>query len=228
MNDSKKVPVITIDGPSGTGKGTICKLLAKHLNWNFLDSGALYRALAYVAVKKDISLDNAEQLAQLAENLNLEFQLEDDKEKIIFEDEDISLKIRSERCGQNASTIAVYPNVRDALLERQRTFAKMPGLITDGRDMGSVVFPDAELKVYLDASTEERARRRYLQLKKKGNNVSLAEVVDELVKRDKRDTLREASPLKPAVDSEIIDTTYLNITQVFNYVLKLVEERFNI
>lgn len=223
---NESIPVITLDGPSGTGKGTLCHLLAKHLQWNMLDSGAIYRVLAYAANKNKVELTDVEQLIVLAHSLNLRFNsLENHSSQVILDDEDISDAIRSEQCGQDASKIAAIPEVRAALLERQRHFAQAPGLVTDGRDMGTVVFPKALLKVFLYANEEERANRRYLQLKDKGNNVTLAQVVEELVKRDTRDTARTHAPLKPAEDAVLIDTTSLTIHQVFDSVLKLIEER---
>ncbi|HHF7365287.1 TPA: (d)CMP kinase [Legionella bozemanae] len=220
------VPVITLDGPSGTGKGTLCQLLAKHLKWNMLDSGAIYRVLAYAARKNKIDFNEVHELAALARSLNLRFASSDDYEtQVILDGVDISAEIRSEQCGQDASQIAAIQEVRHALLERQRNFAQPPGLVTDGRDMGTVVFPNAILKIFLYASEEERANRRYLQLKEKGINVSLAQVVEELAKRDVRDTARTHAPLKPADDAVQIDTTRLSIVQVFNIVLKLINER---
>lgn len=225
---NKKIPVITLDGPSGTGKGTICHLVAKKLHWNMLDSGAIYRVLAHAARKSGIKPDQINQLTDLALTLNLRFESSPDNEtKVILDNENISQQIRSEQCGQDASLIAAIPEVRGALLERQRDFAQFPGLVTDGRDMGTVVFPNAILKVYLYASAEERANRRYLQLKDNGINVSLAQVVEELAKRDARDTARTHAPLKPAEDAVLIDTTGLTIVQVFNNVLKLIDERLN-
>ncbi|AMP92402.1 (d)CMP kinase [Legionella pneumophila] len=225
---NKEVPVITLDGPSGTGKGTICHLIAKKLRWNMLDSGAIYRVLAYAARKNNIEPNEIKKLTDLARSLNLRFESSTDNEtKVILDDENVSQQIRSEQCGQDASQIAVIPEVRTALLERQRNFAQFPGLVTDGRDMGTVVFPNAILKVYLYASAEERANRRYLQLQDSGINVSLAQVVEELAKRDARDTARTHAPLKPAEDAVLIDTTGLTIVQVFNIVLKLIDERLN-
>ncbi|HHU0111412.1 TPA: (d)CMP kinase [Legionella pneumophila] len=225
---NNEVPVITLDGPSGTGKGTICHLVAKRLHWNMLDSGAIYRVLAYAARKNSIEPNDIKKLTALARSLNLRFESSADNEsKVILDDENVSPQIRSEQCGQDASQIAVIPEVRAALLERQRNFAQFPGLVTDGRDMGTVVFPNAVLKVYLYASAEERANRRYLQLKDNGINVSLAQVVEELAKRDARDTARTHAPLKPAEDAVLIDTTGLTIVQVFNIVLKLIDERLN-
>ena len=222
MSDENNVPVITIDGPSGTGKGTICHKLAEHLGWHFLDSGALYRVLAYAAVQNSIQLNDVDKLSSLACALNLRFEVDSSQNSIVLLDnQNITQAIRTEECGQNASTIAVIPEVRAALLARQRAFAMAPGLVTDGRDMGTVVFPNALLKIYLHASAEERASRRFLQLKKNGNDASLAQVVDELVKRDARDIGRSHSPLKPAEDAVQIDTTNLTVVQVFNKVLEL-------
>lgn len=224
----KNVPVITLDGPSGTGKGTICHLLANHLNWNMLDSGAIYRVLAYAARKKGIEASQIEKLTQLGLTLDLHFEPSNDNEsKVILDNENITQQIRSEQCGQDASQIAVIPEVRKALLERQRAFAKPPGLVTDGRDMGTVVFPHAVLKIFLFANEEERSKRRFLQLKEKEINVSLAQVVEELAKRDTRDTSRTHAPLKPAEDAVRIDTTGLSIVQVFSIVLDLLDEHLN-
>lgn len=216
---SDKPPVITLDGPSGTGKGTLCHMLAEHLNWHFLDSGAIYRVLAYAARKRDLDLNDVDNLVALAHRLNLRFVVGG---LVLLDEADISDAIRAERCGQEASQIATIPEIRAALLARQRAFSALPGLVTDGRDMGTVVFPDAILKIYVYASAEERARRRYLQLKDSGNDVRLAQVVDELAKRDERDTARTHSPLKPAQDAVQIDTTGLTIVQVFEKVLSLV------
>lgn len=224
----KNVPIITLDGPSGTGKGTICHLLAKHLQWHMLDSGAIYRVLAYAARKRGIETNQVDALVDLAKSLDLHFKSSIDSEpQVILDNENVHQAIRSEQCGQDASQIAVIPEVREALLERQRDFAKAPGLVTDGRDMGTVVFPNAILKLYLYANQEERAKRRYLQLKDSGINVSLAQVVEELVKRDTRDTARTHAPLKPADDAVLIDTTGLNIVQVTEIILKLIKERVN-
>ena len=226
--NNKIIPVITLDGPSGTGKGTICHLLAKHLKWNMLDSGAIYRVLAFAARKSEISMQDSEQLIPLALSLNLRFESSDDNEtKVILDEENISIDIRSEQCGQEASTIAAIPEVREALLARQRSFAQSPGLVTDGRDMGTVVFPNAVLKIFLYADEQERAQRRFLQLKEKQITVSLAQVVEDLVKRDTRDTARTHAPLKAADDAIKIDTTSLSVVQVFNNVLELIDDRLH-
>ena len=222
MKGFNEVPVITLDGPSGTGKGTLCHLLAKKLGWHFLDSGAIYRVLALAARKEGIAFEDIHGLVALAKGLNLYFN----EQGAFLNDADVSQVIRTESCGQDASCLAAVGVVRDALLLRQRAFAVSPGLVTDGRDMGTVVFPDAQLKIYLHASTEERANRRYLQLKKSGENASLAQVVDELTKRDARDMARKQAPLRPADDAVSIDTTGLTVSQVFDNVIKLIEERY--
>jgi CMP/dCMP kinase len=223
---NEKAPVITLDGPSGTGKGTLCHLLAKHFKWHMLDSGAIYRVLAYDAFIKKIKTQDVLKLIDLALSLKLSFQSSDDNEtKVILDDEEVTTAIRSEQCGQDASIIAAIPEVREALLERQRSFAQAPGLVTDGRDMGTIVFPSAFLKIFLYANEEERAHRRYLQLKDKQINVSLAQVLEELAKRDSRDTDRTHAPLRPADDAIKIDTTRLSIVQVFSNVLDLVDDR---
>ena len=216
MSHKIAVPVITLDGPSGTGKGTLCHLLAAHLGWHFLDSGAIYRVLAYASKALSIDSTDIKRIVSLAHTLDLRFAEEG---QVLLKDVDISSAIRSEQCGQEASKMAAVPEIREALLARQRAFAIPPGLVTDGRDMGTVVFPDALLKIYLDASVEERAQRRYLQLKNSGKNASLAQVVDELAQRDKRDIERAHAPLKPALDAVHIDTTGLTIVQVFESVL---------
>jgi len=224
----KKVPVITLDGPSGTGKGTLSQMLADHLGWHFLDSGAIYRVLAYAVRQKNIDFSDENKLVELAQMLDLRFAMDAEKNSQVFlEQQEIAAHIRSEQCGQDASKIAAIPAVRKALLIRQRAFALAPGLVTDGRDMGTVVFPDADLKIYLDASAEERAARRYLQLKEKENDVSLAQVVEELAQRDARDIARACSPLKPAEDAVLVDTTGLTIVQVFTNVLQLVDKRLS-
>ncbi len=224
FNSNNEVPVITLDGPSGTGKGTICHMLADHLGFHVLDSGSLYRVLAYAARQKGIDFSQTEALVNLAVQLNLQFKVGPEQQsQVLLDGQDIVTEIRTEQNGQDASRIAVIPEVREALLERQRAFAIAPGLVTDGRDMGTVVFPNAILKIYLYASAEERAARRYFQLKEKGIDASLAEVVEELAKRDARDTQRLHAPLKQAEDAVLVDTTGLSIVQVFKSILELVD-----
>ncbi|USR41522.1 (d)CMP kinase [Ectopseudomonas hydrolytica] len=214
-------PVITVDGPSGSGKGTLCALLAKQLGWNLLDSGALYRLLAFAAGNHGIDLTNEEALKQLAAHLDVQFI---DK-RIVLEGEEVTDAIRNEQVGAGASMVASLPAVREALLQRQRAFQEEPGLVADGRDMGTVVFPDAPLKVFLTASAEERARRRYLQLKAKGDDVNLASLLDEIRARDERDTQRAVAPLKPAADAILLDSTELSIEQVLERILCEVADR---
>lgn len=216
-----RAAVITIDGPSGSGKGTIAGLLAKQLGWNLLDSGALYRLLAFAARNHGVDLTNEEALKLLAAHLDVQFIAAEagQAQKIILEGEEVTDAIRNEQIGAGASQVAALPAVRAALLQRQRAFREMPGLIADGRDMGTVVFPDAPLKVFLTASAEERAQRRYLQLKAKGDDVNLTSLLEEIQARDERDTQRAVAPLKPAVDAIQLDSTELSIEQVLERIL---------
>ncbi|WP_425915649.1 (d)CMP kinase [Pseudomonas sp. GWSMS-1] len=220
-------PVITIDGPSGSGKGTVAGLLAKQLGWNLLDSGALYRLLAFAAGNHGVDLTNEEAMKLLAAHLDVQFIAAGDGrgQRIILEGDEVTDLIRNEQVGAGASLVASLPAVRDALLQRQQAFQEMPGLIADGRDMGTVVFPDASLKVFLTASAEERARRRYLQLKAKGDDVNLASLLDEIQARDERDTQRAVAPLKPAADAIQLDSTELSIEQVLERILSEVATR---
>lgn len=222
-----EIPVIAVDGPSGTGKGTICLFLARWLNWHFLDSGALYRGLAYVALARDQSLDDATGLARLAAGLDVRFVEGPDAIRVLLHGHgDISTAIRTETCGSAASRIAAMREVREALLERQRAFREAPGLIADGRDMGTVVFPDAQLKVFLTASPQERAKRRYKQLKEQGISVNLARLSVEISERDARDMGRSLSPLIPAADAIVIDSTDLDAGAVCGQVSELVRHKF--
>lgn len=209
------VPVIAIDGPSGSGKGTISQLLAARLGWHFLDSGALYRALGLAAHARGIALDAEPELAALAARLELRFE----GERILLDQRDVSDEIRTETSGNAASKVAALPAVRAALLDWQRDQARAPGLVADGRDMGSVVFPHAPLKLFLTASAEERAQRRYKQLKGKGFDVSLSSLVEEIEERDRRDRSRSVAPLRPAADAIELDSTGLSIQEVFDRVL---------
>ena len=214
------IPVITIDGPGGSGKGTIAGLLASRLGWNLLDSGALYRVLAFAAVNHGVSLTNAESLEMLAGHLDVQFvAVEDAREQhIILEGEEVTRALRTETVGAGASQVAAIPGVRAALLQRQRAFREAPGLVADGRDMGTVVFADAELKIYLTAGAEERAGRRHRQLLEKGETANLASLLDEIVARDDRDMNRSIAPLRPADDAIQIDSTQMSIEEVLEMV----------
>lgn len=218
----QNIPLITIDGPSGSGKGTIATLIANYLGYHLLDSGAIYRVLALAAKKHALSMDDTLVLADLAKKLDVVFSVDalKNNQLILLEGEDVTQTIRTEQVGANASKIAAQPMVREALLARQRAFLTLPGLVADGRDMGTVVFPNAQLKFFLTASAEERAKRRYMQLKAAGENVKLESLIDEIKARDERDTNRAIAPLKPAADAIILDSTATSIEQVLDSVLK--------
>lgn len=216
------VPVLTIDGPSGSGKGTLAQRMAEKLGWHYLDSGAIYRVLALAALKHAIDLTDERALTVLAEKLNVQFLLAQGQLQVMLEDVDVSLLIRSEQAGNAASKVAALPAVRVALLQRQRDFRQAPGLVTDGRDMGTVVFPDAPFKVFLTASVEVRAQRRYKQLKEKGIGSNLSALVAEISERDERDTQRQVAPLRPAADAVILDSTQLGIEAVVEKVSALI------
>jgi cytidylate kinase len=214
------VPVLTIDGPSGSGKGTIARRVASELGWHLLDSGALYRLVAVEAGRCQVDLDDVEGLVRLARELDAEFQTAaDGSEKIMLRGIDVTAEVRSEEAGIGASSVAVIPAVRQALLGRQRAFRQAPGLVADGRDMGTHVFADAALKVFLTASADERAKRRHKQLKDKGIDVSLAAVSRDIVDRDRRDSERSVAPLKPAEDARILDSSGKPIEEVTRTVL---------
>lgn len=224
MSESAQAPVVTVDGPSGSGKGTVARRLAETLGWHFLDSGALYRLTAVSALKKHVDLEDESALAELARSLDVEFGTnEEGGERILLEGEDVTREIRTEKTGNAASKVAARNAVRDALLERQRDFRQAPGLVADGRDMGTVVFPRADLKIFLTASAEERARRRYKQLKEQGAGVNLEDLISDIRERDQRDAQRAVSPLVPAPDAVEIDSSRLSADQVFEQVLDLVK-----
>ena len=216
------VRVITVDGPSGAGKGTISRILAKKLDFHYLDSGALYRILGIAAQRHQVETSNNKGLMTLAEHMDIRFDSSETGDiKALLEGEDITQEIRTEDTGALASLVASHPQVRSALLKRQRMFATEPGLIADGRDMGTVVFPDAVLKIYLTASIEERAQRRYKELLAKGGDVNLRGLIDQVRTRDERDMSRDASPLIPAVDAIELDTSEQSIQEVTDTVVNL-------
>ncbi len=219
------MPVITVDGPSGSGKGTVCRLLADKLGWDVLDSGAIYRVLSLAALHHQIALDNEEALVPLAANLDVQFLVDSQTNagKVILEGEDVSTTIRNEEVGAAASKVAALPRVREALLRRQRAFRTENGLIADGRDMGTVVFPDAPLKIYLTASAQERARRRFVELNERGLDVTLSGLLEDIQARDERDMNRKVAPLVPAEDAIELDTSELNAQQVFDKVMTLLD-----
>jgi CMP/dCMP kinase len=220
-------PILTIDGPSGSGKGTISRRVASRLGWHLLDSGALYRLVAYAGAHAGVAEDDEAALARIASNLDIHFSMDDrGGEQIWLNAQEVSRAIRTETAGEGASRVAAMPAVRMALLDRQRAFARPPGLVADGRDMGTVVFPQAELKIFLTASPEERARRRHKQLKDKGVGVSLAALSLEIAERDRRDSSRPISPLKPAADAVLVDSTAMSIEQVVEQVLDMARSRW--
>jgi cytidylate kinase len=216
--------VITVDGPGGSGKGTVAMRLAQDLNWHFLDSGALYRLVAVAAMDRGIDAGDAERLGRLARALDVSFGVSDDGMVILLDGNYITGRLRSEGVSAFSSKIAVIPEVRAALTQRQRAFRRLPGLVADGRDMGTVIFPDARLKIFLTASAETRAKRRYKQLKEKGENVNLSRLLRDIRERDERDRSRSVSPLKPADDAHVIDSTELSINQVLQKIHKLIKE----
>lgn len=216
------VPVIAIDGPGGSGKGTIAMRLAQDLGWHLLDSGALYRIVAVAAMERAIEADNEPALGELAGHLDVSFSFTGDEVAILLDGKKVTGKVRSEEAGALASKIAAVPAVRAALVHRQRAFRRLPGLVADGRDMGTVIFPDAGLKIFLTASVEARAGRRYKQLKEKGESVNLTRLFREIKARDLRDQSRSIAPLRPAEDAVIIDSTNMSIDEVFNKVVSLI------
>jgi cytidylate kinase len=221
---SESTPVLTIDGPSGSGKGTISRRVAQQLGWHYLDSGALYRAVGVAAGWADIDLADPAALVRCAFDTEIQFRDADDGElRVIVNDVDATDELRTETAGAAASAIAAIPEVRAALKDRQRHFCKLPGLVADGRDMGTVIFPNADWKVFLTASAEERAERRYKQLSDKGVSVTLAGLLREILARDARDAQRAVAPLRPAEDAVRIDTTGLGIEEVVERVLALVK-----
>jgi len=222
---SSHTPVVTVDGPSGAGKGTLCMLLSKKLGFHLLDSGAIYRVLALAAIHHGVDLESEDALVPIATHLDVQFIAEGDLVKVILEGEDVSGELRKEETGMAASKVAALPRVREALLRRQRAFAEGQGLIADGRDMGTVVFPEAEAKIFLDASAEERAQRRLKQLQDKGLDVKFADLLSEIQERDDRDRNRPVAPLRPAEDALLLDSTSMSIDEVVEKALQYIESK---
>jgi len=216
------VPIITVDGPSGSGKGTISQRVARELGWHFLDSGAIYRVLGLMASRAGIGGENVDKLVEMAENMPLTF----DGERVLLGQEEVTDAIRTETAGNQASKVAAIPRVREALLAWQRSCARSPGLVADGRDMGTVVFPEAQVKIFLTASAEERAQRRYKQLKEKGLSVNLADLIKEIRERDERDSQRAVAPLRASASALSLDSTHLTIDEVFAKVMEKVRATF--
>lgn len=220
------VPVVTIDGPSGSGKGTVSRLVARHAGWHLLDSGALYRLVALAGARAGLGFGDRDAHAALARSMDVTFGTDSGGgERVLLDGRDATDAIRSEDCSRGASRVAAWPGVREALFARQRAFARPPGLVADGRDMGTVVFPEAELKIFLTASAAERALRRHKQLKDKGVSANLATLSREIAERDERDSTRPIAPLEPASDAHIVDSTGSSIDQVVGRVLMLGRER---
>nr|WP_232461335.1 (d)CMP kinase [Cellvibrio sp. PSBB006] len=215
--------VIAIDGPSGSGKGTLSQLLAKKTGFHLLDSGALYRLVALAALKQDVNIQDERQVEQVAAQLDVRFDITDESTRILLSGEDVTSAIRNEIISMNASVVAAYPGVREALLKRQRDFRQLPGLVADGRDMGTTVFPDADIKIFLTASAEARAQRRYKQLVEKGESVDMNALIKDIQERDERDSKRTVSPLKPAADAILLDSTQMTIEEVLEAMLSLVK-----
>lgn len=218
-----EVPVVTVDGPSGAGKGTVARMLSQCLHWHLLDSGAIYRILALASARAGVATQDVEALVRIARSMEVAFEVEEGGEpQVLLDHQDVTRAIRSGSCSERASEVAALPQVRQALLQCQHDFRRPPGLVADGRDMGTIVFPDAFVKIFLTASVEERTQRRYKQLKEQGLSGNLTALLEDIKARDERDRTRTASPLVPAPDAIILDTTGMTVNEVVNAVLSQV------
>lgn len=217
--------IVTIDGPGGAGKGTLSRMVAQKLGWHILDSGALYRAVALAAIKRDIEPEDAEEVTRLARYLDIKFIAHQDETEVILDGAAVGDELRTEETGAAASIVAAIPTVREALLQRQKDFAQSPGLVADGRDMGTIVFPEACCKIFLTASAQQRAIRRQKQLQQKGIDASIARLLEVIIERDDRDQNRSVAPLVPASDALVIDSSELGIDQVLEQILSVVANR---
>jgi len=225
MSSAPAIPIVTIDGPSSSGKGTISRIVAAKVGWKLLDSGALYRLVALGGILRNLDPDDVEEHVAVARRMKVEFGSTTGEELVLLDGQDVTRRIRTEEAGAGASRVATWPAVRTALTDRQRAFAEPPGLVADGRDMGTVIFPEARLKVFLTATPDERAQRRHKQLIGKGSAASLAALSREIAERDLRDSTRQVAPLKPAPDAHLLDSTGLSIDAVVERVLSLGRER---
>ena len=224
----KRGPIIAIDGPAGSGKSTLARLLAEKLCFTYIDTGAMYRAVALKAIKNNIKLTDEKMVSKIADNIKIEFSADDNNQRVYADGDDVTLKIRNEEVGKGASVVSAYSGVRNAMLIKQREMGKSGGVVMEGRDIGTVIFPNANIKFFLAASAEERGRRRHLELEEKGENVERDRIVEDIRKRDNKDASREIAPLRRADDSIVIDTTGISIDEVVENMLQEIDKHWQI